>query len=320
MLQEKRSIRNLTDFTWHGDLYKNRGNGFASWQGKTLPQVFMSYDRAEELYDQLENKNHHCHIYHDSDFNRPPESNNVAKVLVPQDPFDLPFVRRSELEGNLTMYTPELSPEEVTDFLESGKEKIKAALNQIGATATDDNVESLFDADLETRQQVWSGIFRSMQIGAKTFDDWLQAAEGDVPRDTIDAMKTLHDFLNFEPGSLLKELGIVGVVDDRSDEEIEEASEEWEPILQYRETGATSQFLPKDRNWLFRTSTDRILKETEKAYLVSLDGSPPHHHLDSQIGRHWRRQAPLSHPPRRLPCRGLVWGEKRPKRRPVLSS
>ena len=172
------------------------------------------------------------------------------------------------------MYTESLSPEEVTAQLESGKEKIKAALLTIGATATDDNVESLFDADLETRQQVWAGIFRSVQIGAKTFEDWLQAAEGDVPRPTIDAMKTLHDFLNFEPGSLLKELGIVGVVDDRSDEEIEEASEEWEPILQYRETGATSQFLPKDRNWLFRTSSDRILKETEKAYLVSLDGSP----------------------------------------------
>ena len=171
------------------------------------------------------------------------------------------------------MYTEELSPEEVTAHLDAGKAEIKAALLTIGATATDENVGQLFEADLETRQQVWNGIFRSMQIGAKTFDDWLQAAEGDVPRDTIDAMKTLYDFLNFEPGSLLQELGI-GIVDDRSDEEIEQASEEWPPILQYRETGAKSQFLPKDRNWLFRTGSDRILKETEKAYLVSLDGSP----------------------------------------------
>ena len=172
------------------------------------------------------------------------------------------------------MYTESLSPDQVTVKLNAGKAEIKAALLTIGATATDDNVDQLFDADLETRQQVWQGIFRSMQIGAQSFEDWLQAAEGDVPRPTIDAMKTLYDFLNFKPGSLLQELGIVGVVDDRSDEEIHQASEAWPPILQYRETGAEANFLPKDRNWLFRTSSDRILKETDKAYLVSLDGSP----------------------------------------------
>ena len=52
-------------------------------------------------------------------------------------------------------------------------------------------------------------------------------------------------FLNFEPGTLLQELGIVGITDDRSDEEIEQVSEAWEPILQYRETGAKARFLPE---------------------------------------------------------------------------
>lgn len=171
------------------------------------------------------------------------------------------------------MYTESLTPQQVTAQLDAGKDEIKAALNQIGATATDENVEQLFDADLETRQQVWQEIFRSSQIGAKTFDEWLQAAEGDVPKKTIDAMKTLHDFLNFDEGELLARLGI-GISDDRSDEEIEQASEEWSPILQYRETGAKARFLPKDRNWLFRTSTDRVLRESPNAYFVSLDGTP----------------------------------------------
>ena len=89
--------------------------------------------------------------------------------------------------------------------------------------------------------------------------------------DTIDAMKALYDFLNFDDEAFLR--SVCGITDERSDEEIEQASEEWPPILQYRETGAKSRFLPKDRNWLFRTFSDRILKETEKAYLVSLDGS-----------------------------------------------
>ena len=168
------------------------------------------------------------------------------------------------------MYHESLSPEEVTGKLEAGVDEIKAALTQIGATPTDENVNALFEADLETRQTVWNGIFRSMQIGAKDVHSWLQAAEGEVPRDTIDAMKKLHDFLNFETGSLLKELGIV---DDRSDAEIEKGYEDWHPIFQYRETGAEARFLPANSNWLFRTSSDRILKETDKAYLISLDGS-----------------------------------------------
>ena len=80
------------------------------------------------------------------------------------------------------MYTESLSPDEVTAKLDAGKTEIKEALLTIGATATDENVEQLFEADTETRQEVWQGIFRNMQIGAKSFDDWLQAAEGDVPR------------------------------------------------------------------------------------------------------------------------------------------
>ena len=59
------------------------------------------------------------------------------------------------------MYHESLSPEEVTTKLEAGVDEIKAALAEIGANATDDNVEKLFEADLETRQTVWNGIFRS---------------------------------------------------------------------------------------------------------------------------------------------------------------
>ena len=164
-----------------------------------------------------------------------------------------------------------LSPKQVTEHLEEGKLEIKNALIQIGATPTDETLERIMDGDLKTRQTVWQGIFRSMQIGAKSFDDYLLTAEGEIPRDTIEALKTLHDFLNFDEGSLLRDLGI-GIRDDRSDSEIIEESEGWEHIFQYQ-TGAKSHFLPSKENWLFRTYADRIIKETEKAYQISLDGS-----------------------------------------------
>lgn len=98
MLQEKRTIRNLTDFRYKGNRYKNNGSGFQSHAGHALPQLFLEYKEAEVLYEDLTEKNHHCHIYHDSDFNCPPRwANNVLEVIYPRSPEELPFMHSSEL-------------------------------------------------------------------------------------------------------------------------------------------------------------------------------------------------------------------------------
>ena len=97
-------------------------------------------------------------------------------------------------------YTETLTPEEVSQRIKEGTEIVKNAMIQIGLPATDESVNDLLSRSLEERKQVWDAIFGKMQIGIKSFEQYLEEAKyltNSTP-ETVEAMKTLHEVLNFD--------------------------------------------------------------------------------------------------------------------------
>ena len=105
-----------------------------------------------------------------------------------------------------------LFPHEVTEFLESGKAQIASDLTSIGCTVSNENLEQLFEADLQTRQTVWSGIFKQLNWSgsANSFDEYLREVKfsNDYCPDRVESIKRIHSFLNFDDKQFLKDLGI----------------------------------------------------------------------------------------------------------------
>lgn len=105
------------------------------------------------------------------------------------------------------MFTPELTPEEVSTKLNEGTEAVKSAMLQIGLEATDASVNELLGMSLKDRKEVWDAIFAKMQVGMTSFEQYLEEAEfhTNATPETIAAMKTLHETLNFDADIWLKE-------------------------------------------------------------------------------------------------------------------
>ena len=69
-------------------------------------------------------------------------------------------------------------------------------LLEIGATADEVNVTQLLESDAETRAEVWDGIWKKMQIGYKSFDDyWMKNAKNREMKKTVNALWHIRSIL-----------------------------------------------------------------------------------------------------------------------------
>ena len=105
-------------------------------------------------------------------------------------------------------YTETLTPEEVSLKIEEGSQIVKNAMLEIGLTATDETVDDLLSRSLDERQHVWNAIFDKMQIGMESFEEYLEEAPylANSTVSSVEAMKTLHEVLNFDAEVWLEEV------------------------------------------------------------------------------------------------------------------
>ena len=118
-----------------------------------------------------------------------------------------PETTEKETEEEMT-YTETHTPEEVSLRVEEGVEIVKNAMIQVGLTATDETVNDLLSRSLEERKQVWNAIFGKMQIGMKSFAEYLEESRylTNATPETVEAMKTLHEVLNFDADTWLEDV------------------------------------------------------------------------------------------------------------------
>lgn len=101
--------------------------------------------------------------------------------------------------------------------IQGGHEIVKNAMLTIGLTATDENVEKVFEMDLADRKQLWDAIFAKMQIGIKSFDQYLEEAKyfSNCTPAVVEAMKVMHGVLNFDAEQWLED--VCNIVPEVSD-------------------------------------------------------------------------------------------------------
>lgn len=137
------------------------------------------------------------------------------------EPFFDSTAYKDKSDFDFSFLKPSEDPEIMTT--EEFENQINSDLETIGAKITGNPAAKLLDADLPTRIQVWNGIYKKLGGGPdKTFEEYVKECEiqieetslrqqerdGLMDEEALEALKRLHDFLNFDTDAFLKEIGV----------------------------------------------------------------------------------------------------------------